>query len=70
MRQKTQNGMSRRHFLSHLAMGSVATSSAFSFLNHLEVNASQVKSNQRACILIWLEGGAPTIDMWDLQKQR
>ncbi len=60
-------GMSRRHFLSHMAMGSATALGATHFLNHLQTHAAEVKSNQKACILIWLQGGAPTIDMWDLK---
>ena len=60
-------GMSRRHFLSHCAAGSAATMGAAHFLTHLEANQTEVRKNQKACILIWLGGGAPTIDMWDLK---
>ncbi|WP_437192738.1 DUF1501 domain-containing protein [Planctomicrobium sp. SH527] len=60
-------GMSRRHFLSHMAMGGATALGASHFLSHLQANAAEVKSNQKACILIWLNGGAPTIDMWDLK---
>jgi len=59
--------MSRRHFLSHMAMGSATAMGAAQFLSHLQANAAEVKGNQKACILIWLSGGAPTIDMWDLK---
>lgn len=61
------NSMSRRHFLSHMAMGSATALGATQFLSHLQANAAEVKGNQKACILIWLSGGAPTIDMWDLK---
>ncbi len=59
--------MSRRHFLSHAAMGGAAVLGANHFLDHLRLNAETVSKNQKACILIWLGGGAPTIDMWDLK---
>ncbi|AMV17533.1 DUF1501 domain-containing protein [Planctomyces sp. SH-PL14] len=61
------NGMNRRHFMSHLAMGGAVTLGAGSFLNHLQANAAEVKKAQKACILIWLGGGPPTIDIWDLK---
>ncbi|WP_437229115.1 DUF1501 domain-containing protein [Planctomicrobium sp. SH661] len=61
------NSMSRRHFLSHMALGSATAMGATHFLSHLQANAAEVKGNQKACILIWLGGGAPTIDMWDLK---
>src|SRR5262245_1285689 len=60
-------GMSRRHFLSHAALGGAVTLGASRFLSHLEAHAAEVQKNQRACILVWLGGGPPTIDMWDLK---
>lgn len=59
--------MSRRHFLSHAALGGASVLGATQFLSHLQANAAQVQKNQKACILVWLGGGAPTIDMWDLK---
>ncbi|MGE3316365.1 MAG: DUF1501 domain-containing protein, partial [Planctomycetaceae bacterium] len=62
--------MTRRHFLEHasIAAGTTAASAA-AFLAHVEANAETVKKNQKACILVWLGGGAPTIDLWDLKPQ-
>ena len=57
---------SRRHFLRHMAAGA-ATVPALQFLTHLEANAQEVRRNGKAVILVWLGGGAPTIDMWDLK---
>lgn len=37
------------------------------FLNHLEAHAGHVRKKQKACILLWLSGGPPSIDMWDLK---
>ncbi|WP_437201802.1 DUF1501 domain-containing protein [Planctomicrobium sp. SH664] len=61
------SGMSRRHFLSHMALGGAATLGAGQFLSQLQLHAADIRGNQRACILVWLGGGAPTIDMWDLK---
>jgi len=63
----TPGSMDRRHFMRHLAVGSAATVPAFGFLNHLQANVDEVRRNEKACILIWLGGGPPTIDMWDLK---
>lgn len=60
------NGMSRRHFMSHMA-ASAATIPALQFMQHLQVHAETVKKNQKACILMWMGGGPPTIDIWDLK---
>ncbi|QDU37575.1 hypothetical protein Mal4_18900 [Maioricimonas rarisocia] len=67
MNRSTNFGMSRRHFMSHMAAGSAMTLGATGFLSHLQANAAEVRRNQKACILVWLGGGAPTIDMWDLK---
>jgi hypothetical protein len=67
MKLSTTAGMSRRHFLSHVAGGSAAAVGAMEFLAHLEAHADEVQKKRKACILVWLGGGAPTIDMWDLK---
>ncbi len=59
--------MDRRHFMRHVAASSAMTIPAFHFLNHLNANAAEVRKNQKACVLVWLGGGPPTIDMWDLK---
>lgn len=61
------SGMGRRHFLEHVAWGGIAAGPGMAFLDSLRVHAADVKSRQKACILLWLGGGAPTIDMWDLK---
>jgi len=58
--------MNRRHFMRHLA-GAASVVPTLEFLSHLQANAAEVKRNNKACILIWLGGGAPTIDIWDLK---
>lgn len=67
MKTSIPAGMSRRHFMNHLALGGATTLGATHFLSNLEANAAQVSNDQKACILVWLGGGAPTIDMWDLK---
>ena len=59
-------GMSRRHFMQHMAT-SVAMVPGMQFLSHLQANAAEVKKKQKACILMWMGGGPPTIDLWDLK---
>ncbi len=59
-------GMSRRHFMQHLATAA-ATVPAMEFISHLQANAAEVKKKQKACILMWAGGGPPTIDIWDLK---
>lgn len=59
-------GMNRRHFMRHLA-ASAATVPTMQFINHLTANAQEVRKQQKACILMWMGGGPPTIDLWDLK---
>ena len=63
---RSQTKIRRRHFLEHLA-GAAAVVPALSFLSHLQANASAVKANRKSCILMWMGGGPPTIDIWDLK---
>ncbi|MFN8705258.1 MAG: DUF1501 domain-containing protein [Planctomyces sp.] len=61
-------GMNRRHFAQHVATAA-ATLPAMSFLSQVQTHADQLKSNQKACILMWMGGGPPTIDLWDLKPE-
>jgi len=60
------SGMNRRHFLRRLA-ASAATVPAMQFISHVTANAQEVRKKQKACILMWMGGGPPTIDLWDLK---
>lgn len=62
------DGMTRRHFMQHLTTSAVAIP-GLQFLNHLQANAQQVKKKQKACILLWMGGGPPSIDIWDLKPE-
>ena len=61
-------GMNRRHFMQHMATAA-ATVPAINFLSHVQANADVVKSKQKACILMWMGGGPPMIDIWDLKPE-
>ncbi len=62
----TPDGMSRRHFMRHMA-AAAATVPTMEFIRHVQANAATAKKNQKACILMWMSGGPPTIDIWDLK---
>ncbi|MGQ0637481.1 MAG: DUF1501 domain-containing protein [Planctomycetaceae bacterium] len=62
----TPPGMTRRHLLKHLAQ-CAAVVPGMQFLAHLDAHAAEVKKKQKACILLWMSGGPPTIDIWDLK---
>ena len=59
-------GMTRRHFLNHLA-ASTMTLPALQFVSSVETHAKEIQKKQKACILLWMSGGPPTIDLWDLK---
>lgn len=59
-------GMNRRHFIQHVATAA-ATLPAMNFLSHVQANAATVRAKNKACILMWMSGGPPTIDIWDLK---
>ncbi len=60
-------GMSRRHFMRHLAGASALAMPAFALTRTLRAHADSLSRNNKSCIMIWLGGGAPTIDMWDMK---
>lgn len=57
---------SRRHFLQHLAAGA-SILPTLEFIGHVEANAATIKKNQKSVVLMWMGGGPPTIDIWDLK---
>lgn len=63
----TPNGMTRRHFMSHLAGSSAAAAAAFTLGNSIQANAAEMTRNRKSAILLWMGGGPSTIDIWDLK---
>jgi hypothetical protein len=63
----TPAGMSRRHFMSHLAGASAMTIPALTLGHSLRTHAAEIKKNHKAAILLWMSGGPSTIDIWDLK---
>lgn len=63
----TPAGMTRRHFMRHLAGASSLVMPAFALARTLRANAQTLSRNHKSAILLWLGGGPPTIDMWDLK---
>jgi uncharacterized protein (DUF1501 family) len=60
-------GMSRRHFVSHMAGAAALASPATAFTNSLMANAADMKKRHKAAILLWMGGGPSTMDIWDLK---
>lgn len=63
-RIETPTGMTRRHFLGHLAATSLVPA-AMHFTGLLKLHAADLKRRNKACILLWMGGGPSTLDTWD-----
>ncbi len=61
------DGMSRRHFMSHLAGAAALAGPATAFTNSILANAADLKKRHKAAILLWMGGGPSTMDIWDLK---
>lgn len=64
---RTPSGMTRRHFLSHLAGASAMTIPALTLGHSLRTHAAELKKSRKAAILLWMSGGPSTMDIWDLK---
>ena len=64
---KTPAGMSRRHFLEHLAGASALALPALNFTNALAANAKDMKRRHKSAIMLYMGGGPSTIDIWDMK---
>ena len=61
------SGMSRRHFLRHLAGRATLVAPALSLAHSLRAQSTRLDRSHRSCILLWMGGGPPTIDLWDMK---
>ena len=60
-------GMSRRHFLSHLAGAATLAGPATAFTNSILANAADMRARHKSAILLWMGGGPSHLDTWDLK---
>jgi hypothetical protein len=60
------SGMSRRHFLGHMATTALAVP-AIQFFGSLQANAEQLRKANKHCILLWMSGGPSHMDTWNLK---
>lgn len=60
-------GMTRRHFMSHLAGATAMVGPSLMMGRTIRANAEELKKQGKSCILMWMGGGPSTIDMWDLK---
>ena len=66
-RNRVPAGMSRRHFLSHLAGAGALALPAMNFAHTLRANAPELQKRHKAAIMLWMGGGPSTMDIWDLK---
>jgi hypothetical protein len=64
----TPRGMTRRHFLGHMATTAMALP-AMQFVSALHANAAELKKNNKRCIVLWMGGGPSHMDTWDLKPE-
>ncbi len=64
---RVPHGMSRRHFIEHLAGAAALAWPAMSFTSSLRAHAEDLKKRHKAAIMLWMGGGPATIDIWDLK---
>ncbi len=60
----------RRHFLKHVASLSLLALPGMRFLQGLRASADTLKRQNKSLIILWMSGGPPTIDMWDLKRDQ
>lgn len=68
----TPIGMSRRHFLGHLATSSALALPAAQFLGAVQQANAQSpagKKKTKSCILLWMGGGPSHMDTWSLKPE-
>jgi hypothetical protein len=64
----TPHGMNRRHFMKHMAGAGALAGPAFALTSTLKANAQTMSKANKSAILLWMSGGPPTIDIWDLKS--
>lgn len=61
------SGMNRRHFLKHVAAASALALPGMEFVRTIQANAQTLRRNNKSVIVLWMQGGPATIDIWDLK---
>jgi len=60
-------GMTRRHFMSHMAGASAMIAPSLMMGSAIQANAQELKKRGKSCIMLWMGGGPSTMDIWDLK---
>jgi len=61
------SALNRRHFMKHMAGFSLMSLPGFQFIQNLRAAQPQLKKDNKSVIIMWMGGGPPTIDLWDLK---
>mgnify|MGYP000972382786 CR=1 FL=1 len=61
-------GMSRRHFMKHMAGASALAGSSFAMGNAIKANAGDLKKRRKSAILLWMGGGMAHTETFDPKK--
>jgi uncharacterized protein (DUF1501 family) len=59
--------MNRRHFMRHMAGFSAMALPGLGFVQKIAQAAPAMKKDSKSIIVLWMSGGPPTIDIWDLK---
>src|SRR5689334_21087578 len=62
-----QTGMSRRHFLSHVAGASALALPGMNFIQGLRAAQTDLKKQNKSLVILWMGGGPTLMDLWDLK---
>ena len=60
-------GMTRRHFLTHVAGASALAAPGLQFLSGLKAAETKLKKENKSLIILWMGGGPSHMDLWDLK---
>lgn len=61
------HNMNRRHFLDHMKGAAAFGAASFMLGQSVEAAAERLSRDHKSVILLWMNGGPPTIDIWDLK---
>ncbi len=62
-------GMTRRHFMTHVAGASALAVPGLQFLNGLKAAEAKLKKENKSLIILWMGGGPSHMDLWDLKPE-
>jgi hypothetical protein len=57
----------RRHFLKHVAGMSALALPGLHFVQGLRAQAPKLKKEHKSLVVLWMSGGPPSIDIWDMK---